>query len=91
MGQSRIATDARWAVGTKRLMPRRLVVTGEGEVRQPSLVGRALPVRQHTGMPKIRVPGGLEPHTAPHKTDMHLFDSKHGFPSTFGTGMTGES
>jgi hypothetical protein len=37
-------------------------------------------------------PGGLQSHTAPLKTEMEHFDSKHGFPGSFGrTGMTGES
>jgi hypothetical protein len=58
---------------------RRLVVTEEGEVRQPSLKsGKQLPMRQHTGMPKFNVPG-----SAPHKTDMASFPSKHGVPGNY--------
>ena len=59
---------------------RRLVVTQEGEVRQPSLKSgkSVLPTRQHTGAPDFKVPG-----SAPHKTDMASFSSKHGVPDNY--------
>lgn len=76
---------------------RRMVVTHAGEVRQQSLSGapkRIMPMRQH-GLADLRssTKGGLTSMSAPLKTEMQHFDSKHGFPQgSFGeTGLTGET
>ena len=90
---------ARTTYGALPMTTRREIPVRTGSQMASKYIYGHNPRKEHLssmeGVPG-RKRGGLSSKTAPHKTDIGMFDSKHGTPETFGggfgrTGLTGES
>lgn len=91
---------ARTSFGALPMTTRREVPTRTGSNMQSKYIFGHNPRQAHlSSMEGVTKPGrkagGLSSTTAPHKTDVSMFESKHGYPETAGgfgqTGLTGES